>query len=246
MYFTMREIKHDHGAQLAVLASQMAGEQVLSGEADKLSLQAVFEAAVVYVSAHSKIDAATTAAQLLNQDSDYKRKVLTVGMREISRAMGGRDNAMAFFRQIDAPRTTIRFESVGGIQHDVLAVKNKIAVTAIRAQGERFREPNDKALHKSERELVDLLKSVRRTVSEAVTENRITANFGVELVNEIDASMMIDQRPANRAKLETLRDTAVAEMYSERRANVLAQYRKPSGPAVDPRPDTGNDEPSIH
>lgn len=244
MYFTMREVKHDRAVQFAVLAAHLAGEKILAQDSPApltgSSMQAVFEAAVLHVSSKTGLDAVTTAAQLLNQDQENKVKVINVGLAEISRVLGGKDKAMAYFRQIDTPRANIRFESVGGIQNDVLSAKNKVAVLAMRAQVERYRDPSSESLHPAERELVDFLKSVRRTAEEAVDQNRIAASVGHDLVNEIEAAVIVDKRPANKSKLEALLLKSVEELFDEKRANVMAQYRKVSAPVDD------NSGPSIH
>lgn len=244
MYFTMSEVKHDRAAQFAVFAAHLTGEKLLAsdstGPLSGSSLQAVFEAAVLHVSGKTGLDAVTTAAQLLNQDQENKVKVINVGLAEISRVLGGKDKAMAYFRQLDAPRANIRFESVGGIQNDILSAKNKVAVLAMKSQVERFRGPDNKTLHPSERELVDFLKSVRRTVEEATDQNRISASFGHDLVHEIETAVIVDKRPANQTKLEALLLTAVEELFDEKRASVMAQYRRISVPGGD------HNGPSIH
>lgn len=237
MYFSIGAIKHDRAAQLAVVTAQEFGEQVLAQK----DAHVPFETVVCTLKDKIKRDLTVIAAQLLTQDEGRKQSALKVGFAEIVRTFGGEEAAMNFFRQVTTPRLAIRFESVGGIRDDVHAAKNRSAALASKAIVERWRDPDRKDFTPAEREYIDYLKSIRRTLDKAADDGCLKVDFAKGLVNEIEEAAYTDQRPSIRGKVMALQVAASEELYAENRSWLIRQYAEAL--QADKPQDSG---PSIH
>jgi hypothetical protein len=236
MYFSISNVKHDRGAQLAVMTASQLGERMLAGE----NAHIAFEAAVADLSKKTGHGVAEVALQLMNADADYRKKAIRVGAQQIIKTFGGEDTAMAFFRQINAPTATIRFESVGGVKDDILLAKNRSAVLAIKAAGERWRNKNHVGYTPSEREFVEFSKSVRRTLDKAVENGQVDAVVAQTISTQIEEAAYTDQRPHLKDHITVLQAEASQEVFAEARSQLLRQYaqaanpspKKPDGPSM--------------
>ena len=222
MYFSIGEIKHDRAAQLAVIAANEFGENLMVGNGTHVP----FETVVCTLNSKLKRDTTVVAAQLLIQDEGKKKSALKVGFAEIVRTFGGEDGAMNFFRQVTTPRATLRFESVGGVRDDIHAAKNRSAVLAAKAVVERYRDPDHQDRTPAEREYVDFLKSMRRTLEKAVDDGSLKADFAEGLAIEIEEAAYTDQRPTIKGKIMNLQVDASRELYAETRSQLIQQYAK--------------------
>ena len=220
MYFTIGEIKHNRAAQLAVITAGEFGERVLAGEEPHVS----FEAALCVLSQRMKTDTALIAAQLINQDPDKKQTALKVGYEGIRQVFGNDEAVMAFFRQVTTPRAEIRFESVGGVRDDIHAARNRSAVLAAKAAVERWRAPEHEGVLPAEREYMDYLKSVRRTLEMALESKQINATVAEGIMIEIEEGSHSDQRPNIKAMIMTMQVDASREHFNETRNLLLKQY----------------------
>lgn len=239
MYFSIGEIKHDRAAQLAVIAAQEFGEQLMADERAHVP----FETVVVTLREKLKRDTTVLAAQLLLADEGKKQSALKVGFAEIVRVFGGDDGAMNFFRQVTTPRATLRFESVGGIRDDIHSAKNRSAVLAAKAVVERYRAPDQEGHTPAEREYVDFLKSVRRTLERATDDGYIAPDLANRLLVDIEEAAQTDQRPAIRGKVVNLQVDASKELFAETRSQLIQQYAKAM---QDPEARKEQDGPTIH
>lgn len=235
MYFSISQVKNDAAAQLAVLTATEMGERMLAGEQSHIA----FESAVATISRKTGRDTATIAAQLLAQDATYKQKAIKVGMEEIVRKLGGEDNAKSFFRQITAPKATIRFESVGAVRDDIYSAKNRAAVLAMKAGGERYRNPNAADHTSAEREFIEYTKSVVRTLNSAVENGQVDAGVARDIQLTIEEAAYTDQRPHIKTHVMALQAEASKELFEEQRRQLLKRY----APAAVASENTG---PSLH
>lgn len=222
MYFSIGEIKHDRAAQLAVIAAQDFGELLMAGKGAHVP----FETVVCTLKDKLKRDTTMVAAQLLVQDEGKKQSALKVGFAEIVRTFGGAEGAMNFFRQVTTPRAALRFESVGGVRDDIHAAKNRSAVLAAKAVVERYRDPSREAHTPAEREYIDFLKSIRRTLEKAADDGCLKPGFAKGIVTEIEEAAFTDQRPTIKGKVMNLQVDATKELYAETRSQLIQQYAK--------------------
>lgn len=241
MYFSIGDIKHDRAAQLAVITAQELGEHILAHKESHIP----FETVVCTLKEKIKRDLTVIAAQLLAQDEGKKQSALQVGFKEITRIFGGDDAAMSFFRQVTTPRATIRFESVGGVQDDIHAAKNRSAVLAAKAVVERFREPNRDGFSPAEREYVDYLKSIRSNLEKAADNGVVDANIAMGLVAEIEEAAYTDARPNIRGKIMELQIAASEEVFKESRSRLIQQYAQALEQGQAPAPNN-NSGPTLH
>lgn len=239
MYFSITSVKNDRAAQLAVMTASQLGELMMSGQQSHVA----FEAAVSSISGKMNSDPAMVAAQLLNEDQDFRKKAIKVGLEEIVRSLGGEENAMAFFRQINAPKAKLRFESVGGIADDLTSAKNRSAVLAIKASGERYRNHDAIDRLPAEREYMEFLKSVSRSLDTAIVSGTVDANTAQEVKTTIEEAGYVDQRPKLKGHIIALQADASRELFQEERAALMDQYRK-AAPAVEKT--QSNDGPTRH
>lgn len=239
MYFSMDSLKHDRAAQLAVIAAHDFGEHLMFGSGSHIS----FETVVCTLKDKLKRDTTVVAAQLLNQDNEKKRSAMKVGFAEIVRTFGSEEGAMNFFRQVTTPQAELRFESVGGVRDDIYAAKNRSAVLAAKSVVERFREPAREGHTAGEREYVDFLKSVRRTLDKAVDDGSLKPQFATNIVTQIEEAAYTDQRPSIKGKITTLQVEASRELFAETRSKLIQQYAKAMQSEGDNKPGDG---PTFH
>lgn len=221
MYFSISDVKNNRSAQLAVMLANDLGERMIAGEQANVA----FESAVAAMSAKSKVDPAICAAQLLNQDSEFRKKAIRVGLREIENSLGSNANMTAFFKQAGAPRVTIRFESVGGVSDDINAAKNRAAALAMAATIQRRNNPNGPDMLPAEREYTDYVKSVTRTLTDAVESGAIDGDTAMSLRGEIEVAAYNDRQPAAKMQIMMLQTEASTEYFKEERARVMAKYK---------------------
>lgn len=220
MYFSIGQIKNDRAAQIAVIAAQEFGDRLVLGDGAHIP----FETVVCTLKEKLQSDTTMVAAKLLIQDEDKKKSALKVGFAEIVRTFGGEDAAMHFFRQITTPRTMLRFESVGGVQDDIHAAKNRSAAMAAMAAVERYRNPKHDGFTPAEREYIDFLKSVRRSLGAAADNGVVQPILAKTLITEIEEAACTDQRPTIRDKIYALQLAASSELFSETRSQLIQQY----------------------
>ncbi len=222
MYFSISDVKHDRAAQLAVIAAQELGERLMEGK----GVHIPFETVVCTLKERLKRDTTLVAAQLLIQDEGKKHSALKVGFAEIVGMLGGEEGAMNFFRQVTTPRAALRFESVGGVRDDIHAAKNRSAVLAAKAVVERYRDPNLEGQTPGEREYIDFLKSIRRTLEKAADDGNLKPDFAKTIVNEIEEAAYTDQRLSIKGKVMNLQVEAARELFAETRSQLIQQYAK--------------------
>lgn len=240
MYFSMDVLKHDRAAQLAVIAAHDFGEHLMAGNGAHIP----FETVVCTLRDKLRRDTTTVAAQLMIQEVDKKRSAMKVGFAEIIRTFGGEEGAMNFFRQVTTPRAALRFESVGGVRDDIHASKNRSAVLAAKAVVERYRDPECKGYTAGEREYVDFLKSIHRTLDRAVNDGRIKPELAKAIVTEIEEAAYTDQRPSIKGKITVLQAEATKELFAETRSQLIQQYAQAlHGNEAAQKPDNS---PTIH
>lgn len=222
MYFSMDMIKSDKAAQLAVIAAHDFGEYLMAGN----GVHIPFESVVCTLKDKLGRDTTVIAAQLLNQDAEKQKSAMKVGFAEIIRTFGGEEGAMNFFRQVTTPRAELRFESVGGIRDDIHSAKNRSAVLAAKAVVERFREPAREGHGPAEREYIDFMKSIHRTLNKSVDDGLIQADFAKDVVTQIEEAAYTDQRSVIKGKIAALQVEASRELFAETRSMLVQQYAK--------------------
>lgn len=237
MYFSVDQIKNDRAAQLAVMAANELGEQMLAGEQSSVA----FEAAIASISGKTHFDTAIVAAKLLSQEVDQRRKAIRAGMKEIVQLLGGEKNAQQFFQQVSLPKARIRFESVGGMRSDVHSAKNRAAMLAMRAANDRRRQPNVPGRMPSEQEFVDFTKSVTRTLDIAVEAGAVNADVARDVALEIETAAYSDLSGPKKTIVTALQAEASREVFDEARKRLMSRYKslRPE------KPDPGKN-PSIH
>lgn len=234
MYFSIAEIRGDRAKQLAVMAAAELSEHMLGSGKDA---HVAFETTVVHLAEHLKRgDTAVLAAQLLNSVESEEKRVNTIkiGMKEMSKLFGGAEPMMSFFRQATMPKAAIRFESVGGVQHDIHAAKNRSAMLAAKALQQRRFFPEVQGLNGAEREYVDYLKSVRRTMDKAVENGTVKPELASELAGEIEEAAYA-ARPEQKGQIIELQLLASEELMEEARNKLIRQYSnilQPTDPAL--------------
>lgn len=222
MYFSIDGIRHDRAAQLAVIGAHEFGEHLMMGQGAHVP----FETVVCTLKEKLKRDTTMLAAQLLIADEGKKQSALKVGFAEIVRTFGGEEGAMNFFRQVTTPRATLRFESVGGIRDDIHAARNRSAVLAAKAVVERYRSPEREGHTPGEREYIEFLKSVRRTLEKAVDDGSLKPELSGSVLTEIEEAAYTDQRPSIKGRIMNLQVEASQEHFDEARSKLIRQYAK--------------------
>lgn len=241
MYFSIGVIKHDRAAQLAVIAAHEFGEHLMVGGGAHIP----FETVLCTLKEKLKRDTTVLAAQLLNEDDARKRSAMKVGMAEIVRVFGGDEGAMNFFRQVTTPRATLRFESVGRIRDDIHSAKNRSAVLAAKAVVERYRNQTHEGHTPAEREYIDFLKSIRRTLEHAVDDGCLKPEFASGLLVEIEEAAQTDQRPAIKGRVVALQTDASREHHAEARSKLIQEYAKALHPDAD-KDAAADSGPTLH
>lgn len=241
MYFTISQIRNDRAAQLAVISAHQLGELVMNGSESHVA----FETVVLSLKDALKRDPLIIAAQFLDKTASAAKNALGLGLRELEKMFGGEEKAMSFFRQLTTPRNTVRFDSIGGLSEDIHLAKNRAAMLAAKASVERFHAPSHEGLLGAEREYVDFMKSVRRSLDNAVVNGAIKAEFAHGLVTEVQEASCKDPSKAVQGKIQTLQVLASDELFTEQRNKIIQRYAsvyaqsqtKDSGPGRgDPSP----------
>lgn len=226
MYFSLANVRNDRAAQLAVMTASDLGERMLAGEQTNVA----FESAIASISSKTKVDSATVAFQLLNQGAVYRQKAIRVGLQEIERTLGGPDNVKAFFRQVSAPRSTLRFESVGGVSDDINASKNRASALAMAAAIQRKNLGDTIGQLPAEREYIEFVKSVTRTLNAAVEKGAVDAATAMSIANTIEVAGYLDKRPETKTQIICLQAEASSEFYQEEQNRLINKYR--AGPSA--------------
>lgn len=243
MYFTTSHIRSDKAAQLAVITAHELGERVILGQ----EAHVAFETVVLTVKNQLKRDPRLVAAQLLEQAEGKVRSALKIGLEEIVKMFDGEEKAMGFFRQVTTPRNALRFDSIGGVSEDIHLAKNRAAMMASKASIERFHNPDHDGLLPTEREYVDFMKSMRRSLDAAVERNQIKADLAAGLMTEVEETCTKDPRKAITNKILGLQILATEELFAENRERVIQRYAAvyaKDGPAKDAGVGRNSPEPS--
>ena len=108
----------------------------------------------------------------------------------------------------------------------------------------RWRNPDHVGLVPAEREYIDYMKSVRRTLDKAAGNGDLKADLAKGLVTEIEEAGYTDQRPALRSHVEFLQVAASEEVFQETRNYLIQKYAR----ALQSQQtnDAGNDGPKMH
>ena len=222
-YFSISDLRNRPDRQLAVVTAASITQSIQSGADAHIA----FDAAVRLLSKASKGDPAIVAAQVLALDAPRRRDALAVGYKEIVKAFGSEQAALRFFSAVAAPKTQIRFESVGGISDDIVHVKNRAALLSAKAAQQRRLFPESNVLHAQEREYIDFMKSVRCTLDEAIQQHVVEPGLARGLVTEIEEVCYRDARPNTKSKghIVNLQLMACQEHADEMRNEVFMRYR---------------------
>jgi hypothetical protein len=233
MYFSISDVKNNRSAQLAAMVASDLGECMISGEQGNVA----FESAIASMSAKTNVDPVVCAAQLLNQDRDFRKKAIRVGLREMEASLGGASNMAAFFKQASNPRASIRFQSVGGVRDDINTAKNRAAALSMSAVIQRRNDPNAVNMLPVEREYVEYMKSVTRTLNEAVEMGTVDVDSAHSLRGEIEVAGYLDKLPESKTQIVMLQADASTEYFKEERARVIAKYKNVAAKDNTPSPD---------
>lgn len=233
MYFTVSDVQDSCAAQWTVMTAAKMAEQMKTGKASYVAL----ESAIAALSTNSKVAPEIVAAQILNADSEQKKKAIRFGFSEMVRAFGSEENLMSFFRQVTTPQVTLRFEGVAGLREDLTAAKNRSAVMAMRAAFERYRTADASDFTPAEREYIEFLKATTRALVSGVDSGKISAANSMKIETVIREAGYIDQRPKFKNQVTVLQAAASREAFQEARTAVLARYKKvvpvePQDPAI--------------
>jgi len=219
MYFSTTHGGNQQAAKIVALSAKAFGV--------KLSAPALahvpFESVVAAIAKAKGISPDQVVKEVTQLERPNREKALSVGMAEIVKGFGGENNAMDFFRQILDPRNTIRFESVGGVSHDLRSVKNQLQVAAADAYLVRQASEADGILP-AEREYIELMKSVRRNLEIAVEEGSVAPDVGEKMVSDIESAVARVSLPSMGVYVKPLHDAARLELFDEALERVRRRY----------------------
>lgn len=219
MYFSTSQSGNKHAAKIVATTAKEFGLTLATPEYAHVP----FEAVVAAISKAKSLPPERIATELMALAPEQRKGALIVGSAELVKGFGSEAQTMEFFRSVADPRATVRFEGVGGISDDLRTVKNRLASVAADAYLQRQVGDAD-GLLPVEREYVDLMKSVRRTLELAVENNSIAPGVAEALVKEVqDAVARVSLDDMSRY-VAPLHEIATEELYDEALERVRKRY----------------------
>jgi hypothetical protein len=219
MYFTTSQTGNDRLGALIGNSARIFGASLILEE----NAHVPFESVVVAMSQKGGIPAELAARQVFEHDPHYRALAFRIGVEEVTRSYGGDEKLIRAYRNTVSEASKLRFESAGGVQDDLASVKNRLAAMAVGAYWARQKDDSVGVIPE-ERQFVDLLKSLRRSVEGSIGNGQLSPDLGEKVVAEVEAASTASALFGLTEVIEPLVETARDELYAEHEARVMARY----------------------
>lgn len=229
-YLSVRTLRGDDGAATSRVVVAAAELTRLLSEGQ--NLDAAFPVAVASVAGVSGENMQTAAAKLVNLAPEQRRIVLDAGLDGIHKLFGSDGMALNFFRQQALPVVKFDFQRNGEPRtDDVLGACNRsalLAAKAVRYGGE------------AERDYVDFMKSVQRTLDQSVQDGVLRASDASALRTQVEEAAYAGRSEKDHGKVVELQLEATTEYMQDARNMLFNRYAQalrvessgPSSPSV--------------
>lgn len=222
MYYSINQLAPGPAAELAALPSAARTGKMLAGQ----SAEVAFETTIASMAAKTGHNPIALASEVLSRSLEWRRKSIEIGAAELVSVFEGEKTVQNFLGQVGTPKARLRFESVGGIQDDVIAARNRASAMAYVA----LSSPPAKSQY------VEHLKSLRKLVTGAVDSGLIGSEVGQDLVADVEQAALSGLTDMQRDQVAALHGQARNEILEEVRQRLRAQYARVARPDDTPTP----------
>jgi hypothetical protein len=226
-YFSLSESKSAVD-KMAVLSADQLKDEMHS----KAFLPVTFEATCIAISKQTKLPMPAVPSALFKEPLAVRKAALGLGVSTIVENFHNENSlALAFFAQNRTAQSHFRFESVGGVKDSLPTVKSRVSLLADLAFISREKQPEQAGPTHDERQFIDLVKSIKRSLNTAVVEKRMPLAMAKEFSVQIVDAAVQDQKGPFKGFVNGLITIANDEIAQAERQKLIEKFRAPAKPS---------------